>query len=49
VLQNEKFGIWSVTEDWQSSLFAKEFCFPIMPWFCLHSPDPTNIRTLSCP
>lgn len=39
----------SVREDWQSSLLAKEFCFAIKLWFCLHSPGLTSIRMLSCP
>lgn len=39
----------SVREDWQSSLPAKEFCFAIKLWFCLHNPGLTNLRMLSCP
>lgn len=36
----------SVREDWQSSLFAKEFCIAIKLWFCLHNP---GLILVCCP
>lgn len=35
--------------DSLSSLRAEESSFPTKLWVCLHNPDPTAVRRLSCP